>query len=100
MKGRGGFDHNVQTLSVVTELELRYPQFVGLNLTWETLEGIVKHNGPVAQKLGEPAWEPVRRFNEAFDLRLDSWASAETTTTWTMDCRRGSSPSRSWRRCR
>jgi dGTPase len=77
MKGRGGFDHNVQTLSVVTELELRYPQFVGLNLTWETLEGVVKHNGPVAQKLGEPAWEPVRRFNEAFDLRLDSWASAE-----------------------
>jgi dGTPase len=43
----GGFDHNAQTLRVVTRLEHRYPAFNGLNLTWETLEGIVKHNGPL-----------------------------------------------------
>ncbi len=41
-----GFDHNAQTLLVVTELERRYADFNGLNLTWETLEGLVKHNGP------------------------------------------------------
>ena len=43
----GGFDHNAQTLRVVTPLERRYPTFDGLNLTWETLEGLVKHNGPL-----------------------------------------------------
>ena len=43
----GGFDHNAQTLRVVTLLEHRYPEFDGLNLTWESLEGIVKHNGPL-----------------------------------------------------
>src|ERR1700751_1897128 len=43
----GGFDHNAQTLRVVTLLERRYPRFDGLNLTWETLEGLVKHNGPL-----------------------------------------------------
>src|ERR1041384_1627130 len=43
----GGFDHNAQTLRVVTALERRYPAFDGLNLSWETLEGLVKHNGPL-----------------------------------------------------
>ena len=43
----GGFDHNVQTLKIVTRLEKRYPEFEGLNLSWETLEGILKHNGPI-----------------------------------------------------
>tara|TARA_R110002072_G_scaffold37033_5_gene108753 strand:+ start:712 stop:1902 length:1191 start_codon:yes stop_codon:yes gene_type:complete len=47
MKAFGGFDHNAQTLRVVTKLEVRYPEFDGLNLTWETLEGVVKHNGPL-----------------------------------------------------
>lgn len=47
MKDFGGFDHNAQTLRVVTKLEVRYPEFEGLNLTWETLEGVVKHNGPL-----------------------------------------------------
>src|SRR4051812_17783815 len=51
MDAFGGFDHNVQTFRVITDLERRYPSFVGLNLTWETLEGIVKHNGPVIGKL-------------------------------------------------
>lgn len=47
MKKFGGFDHNAQALRVVTKLEVRYPEFDGLNLTWETLEGVVKHNGPL-----------------------------------------------------
>ena len=54
MQGFGGFDHNVQTFRVATRLERRYPDFDGLNLTWETLEGVVKHNGPVASRLSEP----------------------------------------------
>ena len=50
----GGFDHNAQTLRVVTALERRYPHFDGLNLTWETLEGLVKHNGPLTDREGNP----------------------------------------------
>lgn len=50
----GGFDHNAQTLRVVTTLERRYPAFDGLNLTWEALEGIVKHNGPLVDRAGRP----------------------------------------------
>jgi dGTPase len=77
MAGHGGFDHNVQTFRVCTRLEHRYPEFEGLNLTWETLEGVVKHNGPVAERLGEPAWRAIADYAEGFDLRLDSWPSAE-----------------------
>ncbi len=73
----GGFDHNVQTFRVCTRLEHRYPGFDGLNLTWETLEGVVKHNGPVAHRLGEPAWRAIADYAQGFDLRLDSWPSAE-----------------------
>jgi dGTPase len=73
----GGFDHNVQTFRVVTELEHRYPDFLGLNLTWETLEGLVKHNGPVSDRLGEPAWRAVVDFDAGYDLRLGTYASAE-----------------------
>ena len=50
----GGFDHNAQTLRIVTALERRYPAFDGLNLTWETLEGLVKHNGPLTDRNGAP----------------------------------------------
>src|SRR5579875_2049000 len=78
MKPYGGFDHNVQTFRTVTELERRYPDFPGLNLTWETLEGVVKHNGPVeADKQQEPAFKPVLDYSHAGDLRLDTFASAE-----------------------
>ena len=73
----GGFDHNVQTLRVVTELERRYPDFLGLNLTWESLEGVIKHNGPVTDRLERPSWRAVAELNAAYDLRLDSFASAE-----------------------
>jgi dGTPase len=54
MAGFGGFDHNAQSLRVVTKLERRYPGFDGLNLTWETLEGLVKHNGPLVDANGAP----------------------------------------------
>ena len=81
MKGHGGFDHNVQSFRVVTELEHRYPQFVGLNLSWETVEGVIKHNGPVTQRLDEPAWSSVRAYVEGgaagWDLRLGGFASLE-----------------------
>ena len=73
----GGFDHNVQTFRVCTRLEHRYPEFEGLNLTWETLEGVVKHNGPVAHRLDVPAWRAIADYAADFDLRLDSWPSAE-----------------------
>lgn len=73
----GGFDHNVQTFRVVTDLERQYPRFPGLNLTWETLEGIVKHNGPVTALLERPVWSAIVEFNATFDLGFDDWASAE-----------------------
>lgn len=77
----GGFDHNAQSLRVVTKLESRYAEFDGLNLTWETLEGLVKHNGPLADRggngLGGPIPQPIRDFNELFDLELDKFASLE-----------------------
>jgi len=77
MTDHGGFDHNVQTFRVVTELERRYPAFPGLNLTWETLEGVVKHNGPVSAMLERPAWRAIAEFDKAFALELGGWASAE-----------------------
>jgi dGTPase len=52
LQAHGGFDHNAQALRVVTSLEHRYPEFDGLNLTWESLEGIVKHNGPLTERSG------------------------------------------------
>lgn len=77
MKAFGGFDHNVQTFRVVTELERRYPDFDGLNLTWETLEGIIKHNGPVIDKLGKPSWKAISKYDAEYKLGLNTWASAE-----------------------
>ena len=77
MQGFGGFDHNVQTFRVVTKLERRYPRFDGLNLTWETLEGVIKHNGPVTDQLAKPSWAAITEFDAAYGLRLDTWASAE-----------------------
>ena len=77
MKPYGGFDHNVQTFRVVTELEHRYPDFPGLNLSWETLEGVIKHNGPVRQKLKNPAWKAIGDYDLQHDLRLSTYASAE-----------------------
>jgi dGTPase len=85
LKAHGGFDHNAQALRVITSLEHRYPEFDGLNLTWETLEGIVKHNGPLAERSGAPAGPyrdsgipiGISDFNQRFDLELWSYASLE-----------------------
>ena len=76
----GGFDHNAQTLRVLTDLEHRYAEFDGLNLTWETLEGVVKHNGPLVGP-SAPKKElvdgTILAFNDAFDLGLDTFAGVE-----------------------
>jgi dGTPase len=77
MASFGGFDHNVQTFRVVTKIERQYPRFAGLNLTWETLEGVVKHNGPVTALLERPAWSGIVEFDREFGLGLGTWPSAE-----------------------
>ena len=77
MQPFGGFDHNVQTFRVVTRLERRYPLWEGLNLTWETLEGVIKHNGPVTSRLERPSWSAVAEFDRGYSLELGGWASAE-----------------------
>jgi dGTPase len=68
----GGFDHNGHTLRLVTRLETPYPDFDGLNLSWEALEGLAKHNGPV----DEPGWA-MAEADAAFPLELDTWPSLE-----------------------
>src|SRR6204780_3616145 len=85
LKTHGGFDHNAQTLRVVTSLEHRYPEFDGLNLTWESLEGIVKHNGPPRSHQGSPIERYRNRgipigisdYDGKYDLELSSFASLE-----------------------
>ena len=78
----GGFDHNAQALRIVTRLERHYADFDGLNLTWETLEGIAKHNGPVTgpnadAKHDGPLPYALAEVNAQWDLELDTHASAE-----------------------
>ena len=78
----GGFDHNAQALRIVTRLERHYAGFDGLNLTWETLEGIAKHNGPVTGPNADPKHAgplpyALAEVNAAWDLELDTHASAE-----------------------
>src|SRR5690606_26874394 len=81
----GGFDHNIQAMRVVTRLENRYAEHDGLNLTWETLEGILKHNGPLIHADGTPYGRYVAEglpsglddIPAVADLRLSSHASLE-----------------------
>ena len=73
MKPYGGFDHNAQALKIVTSLERTYAEFDGLNLTWETLEGIAKHNGPVHA----PLPYALAEYNALHDLELATHACAE-----------------------
>jgi dGTPase len=85
MKEFGGFDHNAQALRVVTRLERRYAEYDGLNLAWETLEGLVKHNGPLLDAHGQPTLRYVERgvplaileYNAQHDLELSTYASGE-----------------------
>jgi dGTPase len=85
MAGYGGFDHNAQALRVVTRLERRYAEYDGLNLTWETLEGLVKHNGPLLDRNGSPTVRYAERgvplaileYNAVQDLELSTHAGGE-----------------------
>ncbi len=72
LAGQGGFDHNAHCLRTLTLLENAYPRFPGLNLSWETLEGLAKHNGPVTA----PSWA-MQEADAAFPLELDTWPSLE-----------------------
>jgi len=93
LKDHGGFDHNAQSLRVVTALEHRYPGFDGLNLTWESLEGIVKHNGPLVTRDGSalPRYRErgipvgIADFVKVYDLELWSFASLEAQVAAVAD---------------
>ncbi|WP_126976762.1 deoxyguanosinetriphosphate triphosphohydrolase [Frigidibacter oleivorans] len=93
MQPFGGFDHNAQALRIVTRLERHYADFDGLNLTWETLEGIAKHNGPVtgprasgSHAVGDgPLPYALAEVNAAWDLELDTNASAEAQVAAVAD---------------
>ena len=78
MKNFGGFDHNVQTLKIITKLEKRYPDFDGLNLSWETLEGILKHNGPIKKyKSKSPIGFFINNYIKDHDLEISTFPSLE-----------------------
>ena len=77
MADYGGFDHNAQSLKVVMRLERKYLGFDGLNLTWETLEGLAKHNGPIMDELGSAVGKVVRQLGLWQSLQLEQHASAE-----------------------
>jgi dGTPase len=93
LQAHGGFDHNAQSLRVVTSLEHRYPDFDGLNLTWESLEGIVKHNGPLIDKAGRPVGRyrdhgvplGISEYDRIHDLELWSFASLEAQVAGIAD---------------
>jgi dGTPase len=87
MQPFGGFDHNAHSLRLVTKLEQRYAKFDGLNLTWETLEGIVKHNGPLLgpQSKNKPLPEAIAEFNPSFDLGLSTFAGMEAQVAAVAD---------------
>jgi dGTPase len=71
----GGFDHNAHALRLLTSLEHRYAAYDGVNLTWETLEGLVKHNGPKPRSEALPA--PIAQFDQLWRLELDRWPGVE-----------------------
>ena len=93
MKEHGGFEHNAQTLRIVTRLERRYAGFDGLNLTWETLEGLVKHNGPLLNAQGWPIGKyrdsglplAIRQYVRQHNLELATWPSAEAQVAAVAD---------------
>jgi dGTPase len=81
LKDWGGFDHNAQTLRVVTALERRYPAFDGLNLTWESLEGIVKHNGPLIDRAGQPL---AGHRESGIPLAIESYVKRHDLELWSI----------------
>lgn len=93
MKNHSGFEHNAQTLRIVTALERRYATFDGLNLSWETLEGIVKHNGPLinASSVSIGKYKDtdlphaIEVYTQKHDLMLNTYASVEAQTAAVAD---------------
>lgn len=78
MWGYGGFNHNAQTLKILTRIEHRYAGFDGLNLTWESLEGVAKHNGPLIGDLAKkPAPQYIVDYSKHYDLELDTFPGIE-----------------------
>lgn len=73
MKDHGGFSHNAHSIKLLTSLEERYAAYKGLNLTWEVLDGIAKHNGPVKGEISEA----IKQYNDLHDLKLSEFSSAE-----------------------
>ena len=82
MKKFGGFDHNAHTLRIITYLEKKYRDFDGLNLSWETLEGIVKHNGPFKKKIPYAIKEYIKK---GMDLELNTWCGPEAQVSSLSD---------------
>ena len=80
MASAGGFDHNAHSIRLMTKLEAPYPGFDGLNLSWEALEGLAKHNGPIPA----PSWA-LAEASAAFDLELDQWPSLEAQVAAVAD---------------
>src|SRR3954463_16461598 len=78
----GGFDHNAQTLRIVTAIERRYPVFDGLNLSWETLEGIVKHNGP----LTDPEGNPIGKYTSGVPQGIADYNAKNNLALWSHAC--------------
>jgi dGTPase len=88
MAAYDGFDHNAQTLRLLTKLERRHAEFAGLNLTWEALEGAVKHNGPLTGPLARnaaPLPAAITEYAKLNDLWLDSFASLEAQVAAVAD---------------
>ena len=93
MQGHGGFDHNAQALRIVTRLERRYAEHDGLNLSWEALEGLVKHNGPLLTRDGAPVPKyaksglplAILKFDKSVPLELATFSSAEAQSAAIAD---------------
>ncbi|MDX2083044.1 MAG: deoxyguanosinetriphosphate triphosphohydrolase [Rickettsiales bacterium] len=83
MKDYGGFSHNAHTLKIITKLETRFIEFEGLNLSWEMLEGVVKHNGPILNHLELPDY--ISEYNSKHDLDLKNFPSIEAQISAVSD---------------
>jgi dGTPase len=87
LKPHGGFNHNYYALKLITKLEEKHLAYDGLNLTWETLEGIIKHNGPLIGEYSDkkPLPDFLVQYNEKHDLHLDKFSSLEAQTASVSD---------------
>lgn len=83
MKVFGGFSHNIHTLKIITKIETRFIDFEGLNLSWEVLEGVVKHNGPIVDDLKVNGY--VKEYNQEYDLDLKRFPSIEAQISAASD---------------